>query len=416
MADAKPTTAAAASSAAAAADAGLDWLACLVDQHSMQIDCLKEECMVLRDCLDAGGVLSSQAFLARLHRRRFAAVRCAHPSSMTAALADVLQTPGLDAAMARCMGRLAGRAVHAASRLTSRTMAGALRAVATALPWVPLVLGGWDGTQALRSGERFDPVSSCWEAMPPMRERRREVAAAVLHGHVYALGGDDGTQATASAERLDLSAGTWASRRCGSGGARRRRPSRAAASTPSAATTAREHPQLRGAARPRPRPLGAAAAHGGQADGVAAAAEGGQVYVFGGFNEGQFLSSAERFDPEAHCWAASPPMLERRSEAAAAVVARKILVLGGFSAMQPLRSGERYDPFTGTWEELPAMRERRVGAAAAAVAGRVYVFGGDSGSQLLASVEHLDLDAGAWEAAAPMVVPRASAAAVAVSL
>lgn len=62
-------------------------------------------------------------------------------------------------------------------------------------------------------------------------------------------------------------------------------------------------------------------------------------------------------------------MAIRRRRAAAAVVKGKMYVLGGFNNNQCLSTTERFDPETSTWEALSPMTEKRDSVAGVAASG-----------------------------------------------
>jgi kelch-like protein 18 len=67
-----------------------------------------------------------------------------------------------------------------------------------------------------------------------------------------------------------------------------------------------------------------------------------------------------------------------------------IYVLGGSDGQQELSSAEAFDLNTGIWLQLPHMVVRRHGLAAVALAGKLFALGGFDGRQELASVELFD--------------------------
>jgi len=102
---------------------------------------------------------------------------------------------------------------------------------------------------------------------------------------------------------------------------------------------------------------------------TAAASVDGRLYVCGGHNGQQELSSAERYDPGAGAWEAMLPLSQRRSGAAVAVAAGRLYVCGGYDGWEVLSSVERLGPEAAVWEPAPAMSERRDHAAAAVFTG-----------------------------------------------
>ena len=89
--------------------------------------------------------------------------------------------------------------------------------------------------------------------------------------------------------------------------------------------------------------------------GPAAAAIDGKLYVMGG-NDGQNrLSSVERFDPAKNAWEAVAPMSTARTCPAAAAIDGKLYVMGGHDGQNRLSSVERYDPATNEWAAMTSM-------------------------------------------------------------
>merc|ERR1711862_126969 len=82
-------------------------------------------------------------------------------------------------------------------------------AAAVAIAGELYVLGGFDGVHVLREVERFSPLSTAWESLPPMSTARTALAATAINGQLYACGGSDGLQCLCSLERFDPVAGAW---------------------------------------------------------------------------------------------------------------------------------------------------------------------------------------------------------------
>jgi len=139
-----------------------------------------------------------------------------------------------------------------------------------------------------------------------------------------------------------------------------------------------------------------------------------KVYVCGGNDGGEFLTSMERFDPSTGHWEELPPMPEQRHGAFGAAVGGRLYVCGGMAHAETLSSVECFDPLTGTWAVAPPMLTARVGASTAAVGGLLYVCGGSSdGGYALNLVERFDPEAMTWEALPPMRIEARYWAAVA---
>merc|ERR1712050_36702 len=81
----------------------------------------------------------------------------------------------------------------------------------------------------------------------------------------------------------------------------------------------------------------------------------GKLYLCGGYNGVQCLSSVECFDPSISQWQRLSPMSMRRESAAIAVVARCLLIFGGKDSTECLRLVERFDPAVDAWRPMPSM-------------------------------------------------------------
>ncbi|CAE8605392.1 unnamed protein product, partial [Polarella glacialis] len=71
------------------------------------------------------------------------------------------------------------------------------------------VCGGWDGQEALKCVERYDPLAGVWEEVEPMMQQRHGAAAVRAANHLYIVGGHDNEQALSSVERYDPVSGAW---------------------------------------------------------------------------------------------------------------------------------------------------------------------------------------------------------------
>ena len=68
------------------------------------------------------------------------------------------------------------------------------------------------------------------------------------------------------------------------------------------------------------------------------------LYIFGGYDGSNVLSSCEVYDPASDRWRAIAPMGSKRSALAAAVVGGLLYVIGGKDGSNHLSSCEVYDP------------------------------------------------------------------------
>mmetsp|Transcript_152021 Transcript_152021/g.488104 ORF Transcript_152021/g.488104 Transcript_152021/m.488104 type:complete len:283 (-) Transcript_152021:68-916(-) len=147
----------------------------------------------------------------------------------------------------------------------------------------------------------------------------------------------------------------------------------------------------------------------GEREGAAASGVEGRLYVCGGSDGSQSLSSVVCFDPLKSAWHEAPPMRQRRHRAVAATVAGVLCVMGGKDGEEHHQSMECLDLSSAShaswappgarseWLALGSMSERRHGAVAAAIAGSVYVGGGFNGQFDLKSAERFATSTRTWE-------------------
>ena len=79
------------------------------------------------------------------------------------------------------------------------------------------------------------------------------------------------------------------------------------------------------------------------------------MYVFGGYDQQDFLSSLHTYDPESDVWTEMSDVPEEvlpRAYATAKVFENKIYVWGGMNSEGTLKSGWIYDPGKDLWEPM----------------------------------------------------------------
>ncbi|BHF82826.1 hypothetical protein SprV_0802596500 [Sparganum proliferum] len=152
------------------------------------------------------------------------------------------------------------------------------------------------------------------------------------------------------------------------------------------------------------------------------------IFVVGGDTaQGSYSTSVEEFLVAERRWRKRASLAVGRRGHAAAVLTEAggealIGVFGGYGNGERLSSCEVYEVSGDRWFKLPDLREKRSPTAAACLPGdsRVFVFGGYNGSSVLASVDFCQLRADwreratssdFWQPAAPMRIARAQLAA-----
>eukprot|EP00301_Raphidiophrys_heterophryoidea_P028105 c9985_g1_i1.p1 GENE.c9985_g1_i1~~c9985_g1_i1.p1 ORF type:complete len:614 (-),score=96.15 c9985_g1_i1:356-2197(-) len=149
-------------------------------------------------------------------------------------------------------------------------------------------------------------------------------------------------------------------------------------------------------------------------DGCSAAAVDGKVYVIGGYYKQTFLDPIV-FDVSTNAWSKLPKMIAKRGDCAATSWDRKVYAIGGFDGKNDLDSVECYDVDTRQWSSLANISVRRSRCAAAAFQSRIFVFGGFDGESFWDTCEVLHLQTGTWSSMPKMSVRRCDCSATALS-
>lgn len=85
----------------------------------------------------------------------------------------------------------------------------------------------------------------------------------------------------------------------------------------------------------------------------------GLVYIAGGFNGQECLSSAEYYDPIVNQWTVIAHMRSKRSGVGIATYCGHVYAVGGFDGTHRLFSAERYDPDINKWQPVASMCSSR---------------------------------------------------------
>lgn len=118
----------------------------------------------------------------------------------------------------------------------------------------------------------------------------------------------------------------------------------------------------------------------------------GLFYLAGGRRVGEGNSARlDRYDPKTDRWETLRPMPRASGGLAGAAAGGRLYVFGGENP-GVIPETWSYDPMTDQWRSEPAMRTPRHGLAGAGVRGKIYAIGGGakaSGGQVTAIVEVL---------------------------
>ncbi|GMS90871.1 hypothetical protein PENTCL1PPCAC_13046, partial [Pristionchus entomophagus] len=135
----------------------------------------------------------------------------------------------------------------------------------------------------------------------------------------------------------------------------------------------------------------------------------GKIYVAGGTDEVNPLSTLETYDPSLQVWSLLTSLTRERSAAASSVHDGQLYVFGGYNTTQFLNDGECYDPTVDSWFPICPMKYKRAGAAAVILNGKIYIVGGHDGRKSLREVERYDTANDTWTTVSSMKTPRALA-------
>ena len=193
-----------------------------------------------------------------------------------------------------------------------------------------------------------------WEPLPPMKERRRGMSAAVFGDCIVVAGGGDGNRLIKAVEVFQKTAKQWKD------------------------MTPLNH--LR--------------------SGNALVTSGSYVYAVGGADSNIPLKSVERLSDVTGRWSDMAPMSIGRSWLAAVSYKDCIYAFGGQSGSDlttNLRSGEKYNPHENRWSRISDMKFTRSAHSACVLENKIYVVGGlDSAGNVVKIIECYDPQTDTW--------------------
>ncbi len=237
-------------------------------------------------------------------------------------------------------------------------------------------LGGTSGTSSsgdlLGTVEAYDPMTNTWAQAFPMPTARKRLAVGVVNGILYAIGGIgvSGTQVLSTVEAYDPMTNTWTTK--------------------------------------APMPTGLYDHAIGVVDGV--------LYVMGGSDSSSGNSSTTvlAYDPTANTWATKASMPTSRTGHSVGVVSGMLYAVGGLmggNGLTPtvLATVEAYDPTTNTWATKAPMPTARYLHSVGVVNGMLYALGGSpgGGTSTFPTVEAYDPATNTWATTASMSMSRA---------
>ena len=224
-----------------------------------------------------------------------------------------------------------------------------------------LVVGGIGGV-VLSSCELFDPASSKWSSTGSMNTARfLHTSTLLLDGRMLVAGGSSLSGALASVDLFNPSIGTW--------------------TVATSMSTARS-------------------SH------TATLLPNGNALVAGGYSGSAYLSSVELFSPTSGGWTTVASMSTARFMHTAALLPNGfVLVAGGYNGAF-LSSAELYDPSLNTWIGSTMSVARHYATMVVLSNGNALMCGGSSGLAVLSSCEIYNSQSIAWTVTASMSTAR----------
>ena len=117
-------------------------------------------------------------------------------------------------------------------------------------------------------------------------------------------------------------------------------------------------------------------------------------------------SECEVYNPGSDRWFPIASMSCRRSRAAVSPIGNLLYVVGGYDGSNDLSSGEVYHPLNNMWSPMTPMGTKRSCLGVCSVDGLMYCCGGYDGASCLSSVERYDPLTGVWTSCPAMTTRR----------
>ena len=129
----------------------------------------------------------------------------------------------------------------------------------------------------------------------------------------------------------------------------------------------------------------------------------------GGRADGQPTANVEVYSPSQNAWRRAAPLPEPIAGGLALAEGGFLYLIGGWGASGALASVYLYDPAADSWRPVAALPQPRAEAAGGALTGQLYVVGGSDGDAGQASCYSYDPPRDTWQACPDMLQPRADA-------
>eukprot|EP01048_Picozoa_sp_COSAG05_P010397 COSAG05_NODE_911_length_6636_cov_56.263577_5_plen_492_part_00 len=134
------------------------------------------------------------------------------------------------------------------------------------------------------------------------------------------------------------------------------------------------------------------------------------LYAVGGYyydDNGNTLTTAERYDPDLNSWTPIASMGTARDYFGLTALNNNLYAVGGYNGYL-LTTAERYDPDTNSWTPIASMGTARYALGLTTLNNNLYAVGGspDGGRTTLNTAEHYDPNTNSWTPIASMGTAR----------
>jgi N-acetylneuraminic acid mutarotase len=131
----------------------------------------------------------------------------------------------------------------------------------------------------------------------------------------------------------------------------------------------------------------------------------GEVWVLGGFREGEAVPLVSSYEPVADAWTTRPPLAQPKDHLAGGVVDGTLVAAAGRDGRLSRNSATAEVFDDGGWAEVARLARPRGGVVSTVHDGRLWVFGGEGNDGMFPDVEAYDPSSDTWEAAEDMPTP-----------
>jgi len=227
-----------------------------------------------------------------------------------------------------------------------------------------------------------------WQDETPLPEGRRSMGSVAYENSIYIFGGETPQGVTGSSLRIQLDKKTW--------------ETLAAKPTPVTDIQAAfigEQVYIPGGRKPDGQPTNTFEVYNlrlnqwaqlpalpAALSGYSLAAVDGRLYLFGGWDGRQAVSTVYSFDPEANAWQPRASLPAPRAFSSAVALEGRIYLIGGTDGSHALTTVQVYFPQrdqsgAAAYENRAPLPEGRSAAGTTVIAGLIYVFGGQGDTQ-----------------------------------